>query len=194
MSNPIRCTAAVALLALLGACAHPISITPDLASIPAQKPSVQKNAVFVIATEDRDREVTTPGGGGDSIRYFPYRELETGIFQVLSSIYARVTLLRTSTDKSLLDASKASYIFLPTIATESSSSGTFTWPPTDFVVTIKYKVQDPAGKAVYDNQVQGKGQATYDEFKKETGLAGRLAAQDALKKFKAQVEAAPELK
>ncbi|HKW37824.1 MAG TPA: hypothetical protein VJO54_08450 [Burkholderiales bacterium] len=194
MSNAIRTAAAVALLALLGACAHPISITPDLASIPAQKPTVQKNAAFVIATEDRDREVTTKGGGGDEIRYFPYRELEAGMFQVLSSIYAKVTLLRTSTDKSLLDASKASYVFLPTVATESSSQSAFTWPPTDFTITIKYKVQDPAGKPVYDNQVQGKGQATYDEFKKDFGLAGKLAAQDALKKFKAQVEAAAELK
>lgn len=194
MSKTIRTAVVVALLALLGACAHPISITPDLAAIPTQKPTVDKNAVFVIATEDRDREVTTPGGGGDSIRYFPYRDMETGIFQVLSSIYAKVMLLRTSTDKSLLDASKASYIFLPTIATESSSKSALTWPPTDFAVTIKYKVQDPAGKAVYDNQVQGKGHAEYDEFKKEFRMAARLAVQDALKKFKAQVEAAPELK
>jgi hypothetical protein len=194
MSKTIRTAAVVALLALLGACAHPISMTPDLTSIPTQKPSVNKNAVFVISTEDRDREVTTPGGGGDSIRYFPYRELEAGIFQVLSSIYAKVTLLRTSADKSLLDSSKASYVFLPTITTESSSKSAFTWPPTDFAVTVKYKVQDPAGKPVYDNQVQGKGHAEFDEFKKDLGLAGKLAAQDALKKFKAQVEAAPELK
>jgi hypothetical protein len=194
MSKTIRTAVVVALLGLLGACAHPMSMSPDLSTIPPQKPSVQKNAVFVISTEDRDREVTTPGGGGDSIRYFPYREMETGIFQVLSSIYAKVSLLRTSTDKSLMDASGASYVFLPTIATQSSSGSALTWPPTDFAVTIKYKVQDPAGKAVYDNQVEGKGHAEFDEFKKDFGLAGKLAAQDALKKFKAQVEGASELK
>lgn len=194
MPRAIRIAAAVALLALLGACAHPITITPDVASIAASKPSVQKNAVFVIPTEDRDREVTTGGGGGDQVRYFPYRDIESGMFQILSSIYAKVTLLRTTTDKSLLDASKASYVFLPTLATESSSKSLVTWPPTDFAVTITYKVQDPAGKAVYDNSVQGKGQATFDQFRRERGLAGRLAVEDALKKFKAQVEAAPELK
>jgi hypothetical protein len=194
MRRTIRSVAAIGLVALLGACAHPLSISPDLAVIPIQKPSVQKNAAYVITPEDRDREVTSPTGGGDSIRYFPYREMEAGLFRALSSIYAKVTLLRSSTDKAVLDASKASYVFLPVITTEASSTSSVFWPPTDFTVTIKYQVQDATGKALYNNQVQGKGKATFDEYKTELGLAGRRAVEDVLKKFKEQVEKAQELK
>jgi hypothetical protein len=31
-----------------------------------------KKAAYYISDEDRAREVTTPGGGGDKVRYFPY--------------------------------------------------------------------------------------------------------------------------
>ena len=185
---------ALGLSALLGACAHPISIAPKMDLAAAEAPVRQKSVAYVITQADRDREVTSPGGGGDKISYFPYRDLETGFFNVLNSIYARVTLLRQTSDKQELEKSKASLIFIPEVTTNSSSDGLFTWPPTEFSIVVKYTVQSGDAKPVYSNIIQGTGRATFDEFKKEFGLAGRLASEDVLKKFKEQVRSAPELK
>ncbi len=186
--------ASAGLVLLLGACAHPISITPDTSSLTESKVPVNASVAYVISGADRDMEVTTPGGGGDSIRYFPYRELESGIFQALSSIYSRVTLWRSAAERSAPASAGIEYVFVPKITTGSSSSSIFTWPPTAFYITMAYEVQDGAGKTVYRNQVLGRGAAEFEEFKGNFGLAGKRASLDVLKNFKAQVEGAAELK
>lgn len=186
---------AVGLAALLGACAHPISIAPNPASLSAatDAPVVPLNVAYVITTVDRDREVTTGGGGGDSVRYFPYRELESGIFQALSAVFSRVTLLRSAAEKQAPANRDLSLIFVPVITTASSSSSIVTWPPTSFFITLSYAVQDADGKQVYSNQVLGRGAAEFEEFVSNFGLAGKRAAEDALLKFKQQVAGAKEL-
>jgi hypothetical protein len=185
----------IASCLLLGACAHPIVITPkeEVLAKSDAKPS-PRSVAYVIAQADRDREVTTDGGGGDKVSYFPYRDLEAGFFHALSPLYARVTLVRSPDDKAVLDKNEVSLLFLPKLTTTSSSSGVFTWPPTAFSVSIEYTVQDAAGKEVYKNLLVGNGNATFDEFKTELGLAGRRAAEEALKKFQEQVGGAAALR
>ena len=190
----VRCLAA-GLVALLGACAHPITIAPNPASIaaPIDGP-VQKSVAYVISAADRDREITTDGGGGDSVRYFPYRELESGIFQALSAVYSRVTLFRSIGEKQAPANSAVALIFVPTNTTASSSSSILTWPPTSFYITLKYAVQNAAGDVLYSNQVLGTGAAQFEEFTSNFGLAGTRAAESVLLNFKAQVAGARELK
>lgn len=186
------CAAGLALL--LAACAHPINIAPDTDSIAAPSTApVARSVAYVISSADRDLEVTTPGGGGDSIRYFPYRELESGIFQALSAIYKRVTLWRSTAEKSAPLNRDVTLVFTPKISTGSSSTSIVTWPPTSFFITINYDVKDAAGGQVYTNQVLGRGAAEFEEFKSDFGLAGKRAAKEVLVNFKAQVEAAKEL-
>lgn len=192
--NKIGRLAPLAMLALLGACVHPITIVPKMEESAASGPMVQKSVAYLISSEDKDRQVTAPTGGGDSITYYPYRDLETGIFQVLNSMYSRVTLIRTESDEQALTRNNVSLILVPKITTTSSSKGAITWPPTDFSVTLDYFVRDRSGKMLYRNTVTGNGQATYGEYHKEFGLAGRRAAEDALKKFRDQVQSAPELR
>lgn len=182
---------ALTLAALLGACAHPVSITPNLGSLPPGEPAVQQNVAYVVSEANRDLEVTTPGGGGDSVRYFPYRELESGLFQALSGIYSRVTLLRATPDAAQMSKGNFTLVFLPTITTSSSSTSIMTWPPTDFSVTIGYTVQDAGGLPLYKGSVVGTGQADFATFKSDFGIAGKRAAEDALRKFRAQVLASP---
>jgi hypothetical protein len=186
--------AAVVLVLLLGACAHPISISPDTGSLNESKVQVRKSVAYVISNADREQEVTTPGGGGDSVRYHPYRELESGIFQALSAIYSRVTLWRSTADQQAPANKDVALVFVPKVTTGSGSSSILTWPPTSFFVTISYEVQDAAGKTVYTNQVLGRGAAEWEEFKGDFGLAGKRATGDVLRNFKAQVEGAGELK
>jgi len=179
----------------LGACAHPIGIAPKAEALarPDFKPS-SRSVAYVISQEDRDREVTTDGGGGDKVTYFPYRDMEAGFFHALTPLYSRVTLVRSRTDAATLEKNEVSLVFLPKLSTTSSSSGLFTWPPTAFSVSIEYTVLDATGKETYKNLLVGNGNATFDEFIGEFGLAGRRAAEDALKKFQEQVSGAAALR
>jgi hypothetical protein len=194
MSHFARLSTSLVFVALLAACAHPISISPDLNTLPARQPSVDKSVAYVISAADRDLEITTGGGGGDSVRYFLHRELEAGIFKALSSIYKRVTLLRSATGKDTGASSSPSLVFVPKLASDSSSASILTWPPTNFLITIEYDVFDTAGKRIYNNRVLGRGEATFEEFSKDFGLSGKRAAEDVLKKFADQVYGATELK
>lgn len=194
MSRFLAHAAAAGLALLLGACAHPISITPDVSSFREGGAQSSMSVAYVVTNADRAQEVTTPGGGGDSVRYFPYREMESGLFQALSAIYRRVTLFRSPSEGSAPEHRDVKLVFIPKITTGSSSPSLFTWPPTRFFVTIAYEARDPAGKAVYSNQVLGQGAAEFEEFKGDFGLAGKRATRDALMNFKAQVEGAGELR
>lgn len=194
MNRLLARAAAAGLALMLGACAHPISITPDLSVFRESDAQSSMSVAYVITNADRAQEVTTPGGGGDSVRYFPYRELESGLFQALSSIYRRVTLFRSPSEGNAPEHRDVELVFIPRITTDSRSPSIFTWPPTRFFVTIAYEVKDPSGKTVYSNQVPGQGAAEFEEFRGDFGLAGKRATQDALMKFKAQVEEARELR
>ncbi|MEQ1772231.1 MAG: hypothetical protein ABL891_00495 [Burkholderiales bacterium] len=183
-------------VALVGACAHPINIAPKAELSDSAGASIQKSVAYVISQEDRDREVTTPGGGGDLVSYFLYRDLEAGIFQALSTVFSRVTLVRKINDAPTLTKNNVSLVLVPKITASSSSDGVLTWPPTQFSITIEYYVQDITGTQVYKNLTMGNGRATFSEFSGtgDFGLSGRRAAEDVLRKLKAQIAGAKELK
>lgn len=65
---------ALALVTLAG-CAHPVSIRSDVA-YPKGQAANSASVGYYISDSNRSLEVTTPAGGGDKIRYFPYRDLE----------------------------------------------------------------------------------------------------------------------
>jgi len=186
----------VSLLIFIGACAHPINISPKVMADEVAAPNIKKSVAYVITQSDRDLEVTTDGGGGDKVRYFPYRDLESGIYQALSALFSRVTLVRTLSDEATLSKNDASLVMVPKITTSSSSDGMFTWPPTQFSIVIDYRFQDRSGGEVYRNMVMGEGRATFSEFSaaRDFALAGRRAAEDVLKKLKDQISAASVFK
>lgn len=176
-------SAAASLLVLVG-CAHRIVLVPDASQLSMTVDSrVRKNAAYYIAEKARKLQVTTPGGGGDKVTYVPVRDLEHGLFRVLSSIFDRVFTLRTSDDVAFLIARNVAFVFEPRITTESSSNTVLFWAPTHFKVSITCTAYDPERKRVWEKTVVGEGTASSAELTLDFALAGNRAATDALRQL-----------
>jgi hypothetical protein len=183
------------LAALVTGCAHPISVTADLAQIKGSgAPRIEKSVGYYISAADVQREVETPGGGGDKVKYFPYRDLEPAIYKSLSESFASVVKLDSPTDAAALAKNRIQLVILPTLVTNSSSSSALTWPPTKFSVELTCKVNDAAGKPVTEIKVTGNGEAEFSEFKSDFSMSAKRAAQDAAAKLVKALEASPELR
>lgn len=181
--NQLRFFATLLLVAVLGGCAHPISLNADLSKLQGSTETKSPAKVgLVFPDELRKREITTPGGGGDKVRYFPYRDLEAGVYSVLSERFTGVSTLASPADAKV-QADGLSYLITPTITTTSFSPSIVTWPPTVFTVEVACKVSDPTDKPVTEIRVQGEGRAEFDEFKGDFSLAAKRAADEALRKL-----------
>jgi hypothetical protein len=177
--------AVVAALAITG-CAHPISITANLDAVSAPKGVKQLPLVAGLHVPDslRFNEVTTPAGGGDKVRYFPYRDLEPGIYHAMSLAFTRVERVSDPRDTVAMRALGVRVLVQPRITTTSSTESALTWPPTRFTVTLTCSVVDPEGKPIETVEVTGEGRANFSEFVlTNQGLAGSRAAVEALTKL-----------
>lgn len=171
-----RTAAAVALAAMLAGCAHPITMITETA--PPRSPAylVPKKVAYVMTDAQRDQQVTTAGGSGDRVSYYPYRDLEKSIRDALRAVYRDVVVLRTAGDARSNEAAGVSLVFTPRIATDSSSSSWISWPPTNFTAEVACVVTDAAGAEVTRVRATGNGTAEFGEFKGDFGLAARRAA------------------
>lgn len=185
---------AAAVLAL-GGCAHPISIAPDVARLQADPAPtrIDHKVGFVISDASRATEVETPGGGGDRVKYQPYRDLEAGLYTVLNQMFSGVSRLQTNADPKIA-AEGLQRILVPTVKTESSSSSALTWPPTYFKVELSCQILDAAGRPLGQVQVTGEGRAEFEEFKSEHSLSARRASEDALRKLARALKESPALR
>lgn len=188
-----RLPLAATLLALLAACAHPINISPLETPQRVESGLSSKKVAYVMTDADRSKEVTTPGGGGDKVTYFPYRDLEKSIRDALRAVYTDVVVV-TSTNDAAIKTFGASYVFSPTITTTTESPSAFTWPPTKVGIDLACHVSDADGKALTSVRAQGNGAAEFSEFKSDFGLAGRRAATHLAEQLKQQVLANPQLR
>jgi hypothetical protein len=170
--------------ALVG-CAHPIVVSPDVAKLETTAKVAPHKAVvgYFISDEQRAREVITPGGGGDRVSYFPYRDMETGLYKVLGNSFTDVVRLKSPTDTVAITQNNVGYIITPQVTTNSQSPSPFTWPPTQFTVDLSANITDNIGKPIVTKTVQGVGRAEFEEFKSDFGLSGKRAMQDALQKL-----------
>ena len=194
LQNFWRIPLATALLALLTACAHPIGISPLETPVRNEAGLNPKKVAYVMTEADRAREVITPGGGGDKVSYFPYRDLEKSIRDALRSVYADVFVVKSASDREAIASFGVSYVFSPGITTSSSSPSPFTWPPTQFAIDLTCEVSDTEGKPVTSVKAQGKGTAEFAEFKSDFGLSGRRAAAQLSEQLKQQVLADTKLR
>ena len=190
----VRCIIIFQAALMLCACAHPITINPS--STPQRfdnKLYSTKIAGYVMTEADRSKQVTTEGGGGDKISYFPYKDIEKGIRDALKSLYSDVFLVRSPSDFEAFKRDGVSIIFSPEIYTTSNSDSIFTWPPTQFSIDLSATVTDSTGNMLARVRVTGQGAASFSEFKEDFGLAGKRAAQAAVEKFVAEIRANPRL-
>ena len=168
----------------LGGCAHPLTLSPNLTALAGTGTAkITKNVGLLITEDDKKLEVTSPGGGGDKVRYFPYRDLEAALYVALSESFASVSRGSGPTDAKVQSES-LSYIVTPRVQTTSSSDSVLTWPPTLFTVELNCLVADSRGARITEVRVVGEGRATFDEFKVSGGaLSANRAAEDAVKKL-----------
>jgi len=187
INRVFRVSLALVTVALLAACAHPISMEPSKLPEISASNLVQKKVGYVITDANRTKEVTTPGGGGDKVSYFPYRDLEKGIRTALRAVYQDVTSLTSATDLAAIDQAGVSYVFTPEITTTSSSPSPFTWPPTQFTAEVSCTVTDAKGAVVAKVMANGQGAAEFSEFKSDFSLSARRAAADVVEKLAVEI-------
>lgn len=175
---------ALAVAALAVGCAHPISLTADAGKLvgTAKVPKTDRKVALVMTEDQKKLELQTPGGGGDKVSYFPYRDLESGMYVALSESFASVSRVSSLADPKV-KADGLSLMFVPDVATTSYSPSLLTWPPTVFTVTLGMDIKDTNNVTVKKLQVQGEGRAEFDEFKGDFSLSAKRAAEDALKKL-----------
>jgi hypothetical protein len=189
-----RIAAAVTFIAVLAGCAHPIAIQAEKTPERVETNLAPKKVAYAMTEADRGKQAITPGGGGDRISYFPYRDLEKAIRDALRSVYTDVIVVPTASDANAVRESGAALVFTPEIVTTSSSPSPFTWPPTVFGTEIICKVTDATGQQVSTVRVSGSGNAEFSEFKSNFGLAANRAGTDAAAKLSAEIRNDPKLR
>jgi hypothetical protein len=183
MSKCARLTSLLAMLALLGCAAHQISITPDLQFIDRKTVTpIEKNVGYYISLVDREKQVITPGGSGNKVLYFPYKELEPALQKVLFKLFKNVKKFDSPLNFEEARANDISFVFIPNITTDSSSSldSFLVWPPTDFTVNLNCKAFDRDGKLIWERRFVGIGKAAFDPFryphkKSDSSLSAKTA-------------------
>jgi hypothetical protein len=173
----------LSLIVVLTACAHPISIAPDLSKLDAPNtPAWSRTIGYHLPAGEKALQVTTPGGGGDSVSYYPYRDIEGGLYKVLSNTFDRVVLVSDPKDVAALARDNVTLVVRPKITTQSSSDSVITWPPTFFQVQLSCTFTDVLGSSIAEVFVNGVGRAEFAEFSSDFSLAAKRASLDALQK------------
>ena len=166
------------VLILAVGCAHPVKVAPDIARlqrVSSTPPRVAANVGYYIPKEVSSVEITTQGGGGDNIRYFPYEDIEPGFEQILSNVFRGVVKLTSIADLSSVSRGGTDYIIQPVIVTSSGGSSMFTWPPTNFTVDLTCNIRDASGTLFASPRVVGMGSAETRERLHDHSLAGKRA-------------------
>jgi hypothetical protein len=170
----VAAASAVALVAMTG-CAHQVSMSPAAKDLAVASKKINKPVAYLITPADMAKEVQTPGGGGDKVKYQPYHDLDAALYQAFSGAFSDVSKVG-----SLAEATGVSYVITPTITTTSSSDSMLTWPPTQFTVELVCQVTDAKGVTLTEVRGSGKGAATFSEFKSDFSLAARRASKEAV--------------
>lgn len=192
---PLRLFALSIFAMVLVGCAHPIVITPDLQTIDrASVNPIDKTVAYYIATADREKEVITPGGGGDKVKYYPYKELEPALRKVLNNLFRSVKRVDNPTDTAFLQANDITYVFQPEITTTSRSDSLITWPPTEFTISLNCVAFDRSGNTVWQKKIDAKGEAAFSEFLGDFSLSAKRATEAAFKQLQSELNAAAEFR
>lgn len=174
---------------MVSGCAHQMTVRPDIAALtaPTGATRIPKDVGLYISQDNRAKEVTTPGGGGDKVTYYPYADMETGLYRVLGNTFHNVDLLSTLSDANSMAKRSLTLIAIPEITTTSSSNAVFTWMATDFTVHISCKFTDAAGHEVTTVSSTGTGHAEFSDLKADFSAAGERASRGALEKLQAAI-------
>jgi hypothetical protein len=181
----------IALIGIISGCAHGIQLTPNLEDLHNTDVEVEnkinKNVAYYISQQDMDTEVITPGGGGDKVKYYPYRDTEAALDTMLSKVFNHVYSIPLIKQAAFIQEKNISYIFKPSIKTDSSSDSILTWPPTHFTFELTCTATDLSDNEVWSKKVKAEGNAEYGEFKEDLSLSARRASEEAFKLMLAEL-------
>lgn len=170
---------AVIFAFILSGCSHQIQLNPEMKEFTSSDLKINKSVGYFIAKDDISKSVTTPGGGGDSVTYQPYKDTETVLYTVLLNKFADVYKIDSLEDNKFIKAKNIQYIFIPKLVTNSSSESGFTWPPTNFTISLSCQAIEKGKNVVWEKTIDVEGKAEFDEFKNDFSLAARRAAEKA---------------
>lgn len=190
MRRPMRDVVFASLLLTLVACAHPVTIAPQLDFQADRGQLVDKRVGYRITDVQRALEVTTPGGGGDDIAYYPYRDLESGLYETLASVFSVVHVVPDAGAEAFIVDKGLNFVFTPSFETDSSSSNILFWNPTDFTLKLRASAVDAAGKEVWTREFVGHGKASAGGSPVETPAA-QAAAVDVYQQLRQALLEAP---
>jgi hypothetical protein len=145
----------IAAIFVTAGCAHPVSVRPDVNY--ASDRTVDTSVGYFISDANRKFEVTTPAGGGDKIRYFPYRDMEPAILSTLGSVFHKVYSVPETGRAAYISDHHLTFVFEPILTTNSSSDSAIFWPATDFDLTIKVTALNASGQTVWNRDFTGHG-------------------------------------
>jgi hypothetical protein len=197
----LKLSALILSAVLLAGCAHTVSLHPELADIAAPaaaKPSPRRVA-FYLAESTRNTTVTTPGGGGDSVTYKPYEELEVALIKMLKNTFASAIRMNEPPDSQELKRRNIDYVVTALITTNSSSPKSTMWAPTEFTLKLQLQLVDTRSGAVVLKEVVGHGKfdhaaRTNPGSAPHGSQAPRQAALAALLQMQRTLLDAPELR
>jgi hypothetical protein len=178
----------ILLFFLTTACAHRISITPPLHQLDATEISrIEKSVGYYISPDDLEKQVVTPAGGGDKVKYLPYKESEPALKTILSNIFIKVYPISSLYDTQFITSNYISYIFIPEIETNSSYRSSWIWPPSDFIVTINCKAIDASGKVIWQKKIKGEAHLRLPDVYRDHSLAAKAATEKAFSELQHEI-------
>ena len=179
----------VGLTVLLSGCAnHQIQLHPTTKLFIESKTKINNVVGYHISEQNLKKVIETAGGGGSKVTYAPYKDTESILFTVLSNKFDDVYLVKSLEDESFIKENEIKFIFVPEIITHSSSSSSFTWPPTKFTIDLTVKALNANGEVVWQKQIIKTGQAEFDEFKSDFSLSARRATEQAFLQLAQDIE------
>lgn len=165
-------------------CAHHINVEPNLDRLgPPDAQRINARVGLHIPPELANLEVTTPGGGGDNVRYNPYAAVAQGYRRILSNVFTDIVPVASSASASAEASPTVDYVMVPSIVTNSGGTNFFTWPPESFTVDLSTSIRDKAGRTLASPRVVGTATVATGERLADHGIAGRRAFEDALQKM-----------
>lgn len=166
---------AVSVLFLCG-CTHQISIKPSQMQFNSGK-KINSECGLVFSPSDTERLYKETGAGGDSYEYKAYSDLKFSYNVMLRQI-CDGTRNFDSHDAAINQASPV--VFMPEIKEVRSKAGFFTWPPTEFYLSVRTKIFDATGEQLQLLNSTGKGNMTLMEMQGNFGSAGGQAVRNVL--------------
>jgi hypothetical protein len=190
MATKLRILFVLYVVLLLAGCAHSVSIVPEKIDL-SERYKYDIKVGYVISQEEISRDVITPGGGGDRVKYKPYQALDAALKMGLEEVF--LDAVRLESISKISSYPELLLVFDPKIVrTDSSSSSLFTWPPEQFTIELECYLYDRDRQQLQHVESVGHGTSTrsdWGSFGNFTfGIAGSRAMQNVVEDLFAKID------